>query len=116
MLYGDALQLLRPGGPWVAYDDENRWEWNGAPEDAPTILEVENKVAELQAEEPMNLLRFQRNILLQETDWWAVGDRTMTPEQTAYRQALRDLPLTATPVIDSDTPFGISGVTWPTKP
>lgn len=32
-----------------------------------------------------------RDSLLGETDWWAVSDRTMTAEQTAYRQALRDI-------------------------
>jgi len=37
-------------------------------------------------------VRKQRNILLSETDWWACSDLTMTPEQIAYRQALRDLP------------------------
>lgn len=33
----------------------------------------------------------RREALLSETDWWAVSDRTMTAEQTAYRQALRDI-------------------------
>jgi len=52
-------------------------------------------------------LRAQRDYLIAETDWWAVSDRTMTAEQTAYRQALRDLPAnTADP----------SNPTWPTKP
>lgn len=32
-----------------------------------------------------------RDALLSSTDWWAVSDRTMTAEQTAYRQALRDI-------------------------
>lgn len=35
--------------------------------------------------------RLLRDTLLMETDWWAVSDRTMTAEQTAYRQALRDI-------------------------
>lgn len=36
-------------------------------------------------------LRQERNILLQETDWWALSDLTMTDEQKKYRQDLRDL-------------------------
>lgn len=32
-----------------------------------------------------------RNDMLSETDWWGNSDITMTAEQTAYRQALRDL-------------------------
>jgi len=59
-------------------------------------------------------LREQRKILLSETDWWASSDLTMTDEQTAYRKALRDLPSTATPSLDSDGQ--LTGVTWPTKP
>jgi hypothetical protein len=37
-------------------------------------------------------LRFERNNLLTETDWMAASDRTMSSAETAYRQALRDLP------------------------
>lgn len=59
-------------------------------------------------------LRNQRNALLAETDWWCVSDRTATAEQLAYRQALRDLPATATPALDEDGQ--LTGVTWPTKP
>ena len=32
--------------------------------------------------------RSKRDVLLAETDVWALSDRTMTAEQTAYRQAL----------------------------
>jgi len=35
--------------------------------------------------------RSMRDALLAETDWWASTDLTMTAEQTAYRQALRDI-------------------------
>ena len=54
-------------------------------------------------------MRANRNALLAETDWWAVADHTMTAEQTAYRQALRDITThTNWPnLADSD---------WPTKP
>ncbi len=53
--------------------------------------------------------RHQRDRLLQETDWWAVSDRTITSEQTAYRSALRDLPTHSNwPHLKDDD--------WPTKP
>ena len=52
-------------------------------------------------------LRERRNTLLAETDWWANSDVTMTDEQRAYRQALRDIPL------QEGFPHS---VTWPTKP
>ena len=53
--------------------------------------------------------RQERDQLLSATDWWAVADRTMTAEQTAYRQALRDISTHANwpDLADSD---------WPTKP
>jgi hypothetical protein len=53
--------------------------------------------------------RLERNHRLTETDWWAVADRTMTSEETAYRQALRDITSHANwPHLDE--------ADWPTKP
>jgi len=70
--------------------------------------DVAAKRDELIAAEPMRLLRVERDRRLAETDWWAVADRsTMTSEQTAYRQALRDITTSATSLDD---------VVWPTKP
>ena len=51
--------------------------------------------------------RSERDSLLSETDTWALSDRTMTAEQTAYRQALRD--------ITGQAGFP-DNITWPTKP
>ena len=52
-------------------------------------------------------IRPKRNTLLSETDVWALSDRTMTAEQTAYRQALRDI---------TDQAGFPDNITWPTKP
>lgn len=68
---------------------------------------VSAKKAELDAAEPLKLLRAERNRRLAETDWWASSDLTMTAEQTAYRQDLRDITNTYTSLDD---------VVWPTKP
>ena len=57
--------------------------------------------------EKMTYLRSERNRKLAETDWWANSDLTMTAEQTAYRQALRDI---------TDTYTSQDDVVWPTKP
>jgi hypothetical protein len=113
-----ALESLAPGAQWsINADDYNQITWLSPDIPQPTILEVEAKIAELKAAEPMRLLRIHRDKLLSETDWWVLPDRTPTSEQLAYRQALRDLPTTATPVLDPNNwPTGISGVTWPTKP
>lgn len=59
------------------------------------------------AEEPLKLLRAERDRKIAETDWWAGSDHTMTAAQTAYRQALRDITVSYTSLDD---------VVWPTKP
>ena len=52
-------------------------------------------------------IRQERDQLIAATDWWATSDRTMTAEQTQYRQALRNI--TAQAGFPTD-------ITWPTKP
>lgn len=112
-----ALLELAPGAQWtVNADDYNQLGWNSPDIPKPTREEVEAKIEELKAAEPMRLLRVHRDKLIAETDWWVLPDRTPTQEQLAYRQALRDLPESATPVLDPNSPLGISGVTWPIKP
>ena len=59
-------------------------------------------------------VRDNRNAMLSQTDWWASSDLTMTADQIAYRQALRDLPSTLSLELDSDGE--LTGLTWPTKP
>jgi hypothetical protein len=56
-----------------------------------------------------NNLRLLRDGLLSETDWWASSDLTMSTEQTAYRQALRDI------TTHNNWPNLIND-DWPTKP
>ena len=116
-MIGKALQNLRPGSKWTVrggtYDGI---EWKDTEQTKPTEEEVNSEIARLQSEEPMKRLRDYRNKLLAESDWMANSDVTMSDAWRTYRQALRDLPSTATPVLDSTSKPGISGVTWPTKP
>ena len=37
-------------------------------------------------------IRAERDVLLRDSDWMAMADRTMTDAQASYRQALRDIP------------------------
>jgi hypothetical protein len=78
----------------------------------PSEEEIQTKIAELEAAEPLRQLREQRNQLLQQSDWMAVSDRVMTQAQIDYRQALRDLPATADPQLDENG--NLTNVTWPT--
>ena len=79
-----------------------------------TWAQVSAKHTELENAEPMRVLRLERDRRIAETAWWALGDRTMTSAQTAYRQALRDI-TTQTPSLDANT-GALTGITWPTKP
>ena len=84
----------------------------------PTETEINNKIVELDAAEPMRLLREERDARLLETDWTQnpdVSDATKTKWQT-YRQALRDLPATSDPKLNSGYHLDLTSVTWPTKP
>lgn len=69
--------------------------------------EVAYDASALAAWDALNDLRKERNSLLAVTDWWASSDLTMTAEQIAYRQALRDITNTYTSLDD---------VVWPEKP
>ena len=70
----------------------------------------------LQSREPMRLLRVERDRLLAETDWTALGDVTMSSAMKTYRQALRDLPASSDPKLASDGRLDMSSVKFPTKP
>ena len=62
-------------------------------EDGVTTTKAEHEAvyqAELD-ERVSKSIRTKRDKLLAETDWWASSDLTMTADQTAYRQALRDI-------------------------
>ena len=68
----------------------------------------------------MRLLREERNQLLSETDW-VVARSTETGvaipnDWKTYRQALRDLPASSSPQLDSYYDLDLTSVTWPTEP
>jgi len=64
----------------------------------------------------MRLLRAERNNRLDRTDWRASSDLTLSDAWKVYRQALRDLPASASPTLDSDGNLDMSSVTFPTEP
>ena len=76
-----------------------------------------NKAQELFDKEAMRRLRIQRDLLLARTDWVvtkaAETGVAVTTEWKEYRQALRDLPSSATPELDGHT---IKNITWPSIP
>ena len=113
----DALSILRPGAEWIVRGDVySGIEWLDSGQTKPTETEINNKISELDSAEPMRLLREERNKRLSDSDWMAISDRTQTDAQKTYRQALRDLPSSASPKLDSNYDLDLTSVTWPTEP
>ena len=117
----DALSILRPEAERIVRGDVySGIEWLDSVQTKPTETEINNKISELDAAEPMRLLREERNQLLSETDWVvtrsietgvAISDAWKT-----YRQTLRDLPASSSPSLNQYYDLDFSSVTWPTKP
>ena len=111
-----ALQSLKPGAQWVLRgNDYSGLEWLDSGQQ-PTKTEVVDKIAELDAAEPMRLLRIERNNKIALTDWRVLPDQTPSDDWINYRQALRDLPASASPKLNSDYELDLTSVTWPTEP
>ena len=109
-----AINQLKPNVGFAYNDEEGIFAWHSDTEEKPTDEEIDAKVTELRAAEPMRLLRQERNQKLSETDWMANSDVTMSDEWKTYRQALRNLPSIAEPQLDVNGQ--LTNVTWPTKP
>ena len=90
-----------------ADDNGSEIESDNASDWGVTWDDVNKKLQDLTAAEPMKELRAERDILIAATDWWASSDLTMTDAQTAYRQALRDI---------TEDYTSLDDVEWPTKP
>ena len=126
----DAIKALIPDEEWVMRGDPTtEAEFNamfravkGEDKSNGTAIESANpdnwgvswatvsaKKDELDAAEPLKLLREERNRRLAETDWWASTDlqAQFSGARGDYRQALRDI---TTQYNSLDT------VVWPVKP
>ena len=114
---GFALRKLRPKAFWVLRgEDYSGLEWMDSSQTQPTETEVNSKISELDAAEPMRLLRLERDRRIKLTDWRASSDLTLADAWKTYSQALRDLPASATPKLDSSYNLDLTSITWPTEP
>ena len=57
----------------------------------------------------LSRIRFERNLKLADTDFYALSDVTMSSDMATYRQALRD-------ITDDVANWGTSDWAWPTEP
>ena len=114
---GSAILALKPGAEWtLSGDDYSGLTWLDAKQTQPTETEVNSKISELDSAEAMRLLRIERDTRIAKTDWRASSDLTLADARKTYRQALRDLPASATPKLGSDYELDLTSVTWPTEP
>ena len=111
-----ALSTLKPSTDWTwkgfEYSDLS---WTDS-STKPTESEIDAEVTRLTNAEPMRLLRLERDARLAACDWRASSDLTLTDSWKTYRQALRDLPASASPKIGIDGHLDMTSVTFPTEP
>ena len=101
----DVYPYTRPVAP--EYDGLTHRLTGGAFEQVDGSWVLPYVVEQQPLEQAERNIRSRRDGLLQETDWMALSDVTMSAEMTSYRQALRDI------TAQAGFPYE---VTWPTKP
>ena len=112
-----ALIALKPGAQWTLNgNDYTGLTWLDTKQTQPTETEVNSKISSLDLAEAMRLLRIERDRRIKLTDWRASSDLTVSDAWKTYRQALRDLPASASPSLDSSYDLDLTSVTWPTEP
>ena len=118
--YAECILELVPGAEFTMIEnDYSSIIWQNDNYIKPTEEEILIKKAELENLFPLKILRNERLFKIMETDKYGLTDYPFTSDEKkqewlAYRQALRDLPNTQTPQIDSDGM--LTNVTWPTPP
>ena len=112
----NALLTLKPNTEWSwTGTDYSGLNWLDS-STKPTESAIDAEVTRLNNAEPMKLLRAERDRLLTLTDWRASSDLTLADAWKTYRQALRDLPASANPTVDSEGFLNMSSLTFPTEP
>jgi len=120
MIYNkyDAIESLKPKGQytWGGFDYKDLiWHDSDKP---PTEAEIDAEVTRLNNAEPMRELRVERDNRLIASDWTQSRDLTLSNDAAwkTYRQALRDLPASASPKLNASGNLDLTSVTWPTEP
>ena len=108
----DSLNELRNGNNYsLTGNTLDGLVWDEGSVNPPTVEQIQEKIAELSAAEPLKLLREERNAKLAETDWVVTMHKELGTNIPAamktYRQSLRDI---------TDSATSLDDVTWPEKP
>jgi hypothetical protein len=92
----------------VIGNDINKIQWHNCSPISKADIESQFPIVEF--EMALDELRAKRNKLLADTDFHALSDQTLSPEMSAYRQALRDITEGLLTVEE------VNAVVFPTKP
>ena len=116
-----ALQALRPGAQWVLRGSEmSGLEWLDTEQTVPSEADINAKISDIDIDEPMRLLRVERDARIAKQDWKVVKayskGAAVDSDVSTYMQALRDLPTSASPTLNSSYELDLTSVTWPTEP
>jgi len=105
-----AIRKINPNAEFTYQNDDiDTIQWhNGTTPISKADIEAQLPIVEFDM--AMEDLRAKRNRLLQETDFHAASDRTMSADMTTYRQELRDITDGITTVAQANA------VVFPTKP
>ena len=105
-----AILKINPNAEFsVNANDMNQITWlNGTTPISKADIEAQFPTVELEI--ALKNLRQKRNRLLQDTDFHALSDNTMSADMTTYRQELRDITSEITTVAQANA------VVFPTKP
>ena len=117
----EGIGALRPSSQWALRDNNyEQLEWYST-DTPPSLEEIQTKIVELEANEPMRVVREIRDWYLKDCDWTQVQDlRILRGAEwctawDTYRQQLRNFPASGiTPYFDEMNM--IQGIVWPTRP
>jgi len=106
----EAILKINPNAEVTVNDEDiNQITWlNGTTPISKADIQAQFPAVEF--EMALDELRVKRNKLLADTDFHALSDQTLSPEMSAYRQALRDITNGIT------TKEQIDAIIWPIKP
>ena len=118
-----SIQSLTPGALYRLINNGTNYSdiiWKDTKYNKPTEEEINSKKTELLAALPMDILRNERNTLLEESDIYVLPDFPHASEDIkqawlTYRQTLRDLPINNSSPILNDIQ-GVINVTFPVAP
>ena len=116
-----AISLLAPTANWsMMGEDYDNIQWLSDYVSKPSMQSLLDKAAELNAAEPMRLLRIERDKRLAAVDWMVIKSISqglpIATDLADYMQALRDLTVTADPQLNQIYELDLTSVVWPVKP